>query len=494
LKNIFNVPDCVFVLAIDYQVVVKGLKEKFGKPSPENDWEFRAFFDKIIQLPFSMPMASYDIGKYVLSLLENIAYYDSEKDELSEELIEPLVTLSIGTNPRSIKRLINSLSLIKILNDTKNESESGGGSAIDNADVATIMLAMVCLQIANSEIYDMLVAEPKFVDKWDKLFAYKITQEKETADNSWNENFEQAKKSKDFDEPWEQCLYRVCYVNPKQRAKATKYSKFLSVLREKYDPEQFEKYLTTALKETAVTAVSATDKPNIRPPKGSFKPHFNNDYAGWIERKKEDHPNYKDLPKDATSKVFESIIETYKNSFGAVDQESEENKQSQLEHTIKYAGGITFYYKKKKFFGMGIKRNKKGEFIWIECYKNTKDNQMPVNFSSANITFDHSRKLEIEDVENKIINGTSGYVEWMVSTFDPSDVTISENFVEFIVNYSMEGCRQRYDGDKKFVSYMIMNKYLSNFKNKRKDSNDFKEAVDAIESFYNPKNIKTIDL
>jgi hypothetical protein len=361
--------------------------------------------------------------------------------------------------------------------------------------VATIMLAMVCLQIANSEIYDMLVAEPKFVDKWDELFAYKITQKKETTiDNSWNENFEQAKKSKDFDESWEQCLYRVCYVNPKQRAKATKYSKFLSVLREKYDPEQFEKYLTTALKETAVTAVSATDKPNIRPPKGSFKPHFNNDYAGWIERKKEDHPNYKDLPKDATSKVFESIIETYKNSFGAVDQESEENKQSQLEHTIKYAGGITFYYKKKKFFGMGIKRNKKGEFIWIECYKNTKDNQMPVNFSSANITFDHSRKLEIEDVENKIINGTSGYVEWMVSTFDPSDVTISENFVEFIVNYSMEGCRQRYDGDKKFVSYMIMNKYLSNFKNKRKDSNDFKEAVDAIESFYNPKNIKTIDL
>jgi len=495
LKNIFNVPDCVFVLAIDYQVVVKGLKEKFGKPSPENDWEFRAFFDKIIQLPFSMPMASYDIGKYVLSLLENIAYYDSEKDELSEELIEPLVTLSIGTNPRSIKRLINSLSLIKILNDTKNESESGGGSAIDNADVATIMLAMVCLQIANSEIYDMLVAEPKFVDKWDELFAYKITQKKETTiDNSWNENFEQAKKSKDFDESWEQCLYRVCYVNPKQRAKATKYSKFLSVLREKYDPEQFEKYLTTALKETAVTAVSATDKPNIRPPKGSFKPHFNNDYTGWIERKKEDHPNYKDLPKDATSKVFESIIETYKNSFGAVDQESEENKQSQLEHTIKYAGGITFYYKKKKFFGMGIRRNKKGEFIWIECYKNTKDNQMPVNFSSANITFDHSRKLEIEDVENKIINGTSGYVEWMVSTFDPSDVTISENFVEFIVNYSMEGCRQRYDGDKKFVSYMIMNKYLSNFKNKRKDSSDFKEAVDAIESFYNPKNIKTIDL
>ena len=40
LKNIFNIKDCVFVLAIDYQVVVKGLKEKFGEPTPENEWEF----------------------------------------------------------------------------------------------------------------------------------------------------------------------------------------------------------------------------------------------------------------------------------------------------------------------------------------------------------------------------------------------------------------------------------------------------------------------
>ena len=30
LKNIFSVPRCVFILAIDYQVVVKGLEHKFG--------------------------------------------------------------------------------------------------------------------------------------------------------------------------------------------------------------------------------------------------------------------------------------------------------------------------------------------------------------------------------------------------------------------------------------------------------------------------------
>ncbi|MDB4698379.1 KAP family NTPase, partial [Akkermansiaceae bacterium] len=52
---------CVFVLAIDYDVVVKGLEGKFGKKTEENDREFRSFFDKIIQVPFSMPTGAYTI-------------------------------------------------------------------------------------------------------------------------------------------------------------------------------------------------------------------------------------------------------------------------------------------------------------------------------------------------------------------------------------------------------------------------------------------------
>lgn len=493
LKNIFNIKDCVFVLAIDYQVVVKGLKEKFGEPTPENEWEFRSFFDKIIQLPFTMPMGSYDIGKYVLSLLRDIQYYESDEDQLDEDLIESLVTLSIGTNPRSIKRLINSLSLIKILNDTKNDSESGGGSAINNKDVATVMLAMVCLQIANSDIYDMLVAEPTFVDSWDEDFAYKLTQKKETNDKSFEENFKQAVTSEDFNEPWEQCLYRVCYVNPRQRPNATKYSRFLSDLRENFEIVHFGKILATALKETAVTAVSATDKPNVRPPKGSFKPHFNVGIDDWMQRVKEDNPDYTDCPKEETSAIIKQIIDLFKRSFNAVDQESEENKDGNSENTIKYAGGISLYHNKKKFFGMGIRRNLKGEFLQIQLHKNTKDKMMPLHFPSSNIIFDHGGKLEIVDIENKKVKGNPGYSEWMFARFNPSDVSISDSLIEFMLNYSLEGFKQRINKDEKFITYDAMKNHLNNFKNKRRDSNDFKEAVKVINDFYNPKNIKTID-
>lgn len=493
LKNIFNIKDCVFVLAIDYQVVVKGLKEKFGEPTPENEWEFRSFFDKIIQLPFTMPMASYDIGKYVLSLLDDIQYYESDEDQLDEDLIESLVTLSIGTNPRSIKRLINSLSLIKILNDTKNESESGGGSAINNKDVATVMLAMVCLQIANSDIYDMLVAEPTFVDSWDEDFAYKLTQKKETNDKSFEENFKQAITSEDFNEPWEQCLYRVCYVNPRQRPNATKYSRFLSDLRENFEIEHFRKILATALKETAVTAVSATDKPNVRPPKGSFKPHFNIGIDDWVQRVKEDNSDYADCPKEETSSIIKQIINIYKKSFNAVDQESEENKNGNSENTIKYAGWVTFYNNKKKFFGMGIRRNLKGEFLHIQIHKNTKHKMMPLHFTSSNILCDHGGKVEIIDVENKKVKGNHGAIEWMFALFNPNDVSISDSLIEFMLNYSLEGLKQRINKDEKFITYDAMKSHLNNFKNKRRDSNDFKVAVKVINDFYSPKNIKTID-
>ena len=494
LKNIFNIKDCVFVLAIDYQVVVKGLKEKFGEPTPENEWEFRSFFDKIIQLPFTMPMNSYDIGKYVLSLLNDIKYYESDDDQLDEDLIESLVTLSIGTNPRSIKRLINSLSLIKILNDTKNESDSGSsGSAINNKDVATVMLAMVCLQIANSDIYDMLVAEPTFVDTWNDDFAYKLTQKKEESDKSWEENFKQALASDDFDEAWEQCLYRVCYVNPRQRPNATKYSKFLSDLRENYKPEEFQKFIATALKETAVTAVSATDKPNVRPPKGSFKPHFNLGYDDWIQRVKEDNPDYSDCPKEDTAKVIKQFIDIYKKSFNAVDQESEENKDGKAEHTIKYAGWVTFYHNKKKFFGMGVRRNTKGEYISMEVYKNIKNKQKPINFTKANISFDHGGKLEIIDIENKKVKGNCSYIEWMFSNFEPTEVNVTDTFVEFLIKYSIEGLKQRIEKDEKYITHDMMKSHLQNFKNKRRDSNDFKDAVKVIQDFYNPKNVVEID-
>jgi len=114
-------------------------------------------------------------------------------------------------------------------------------------------------------------------------------------------------------------------------------------------------------------------------------------------------------------------------------------------------------------------------------------------FSSSNVLFDHGSKVEIIDIDNKKLKGNPGGIEWMFALFDPNEVSVSDSLIELILNYSLEGLEQRISKDEKFVTYDNMKTHMKNFKNKRKDSNDFKEAVKVIQDFYSPKNIKVID-
>lgn len=281
LKNIFNVPNCVFILAIDYQVVVKGLEHKFGKRSPENDWEFRAFFDKIIQLPFMMPMGQYNIAKYVNSLLLGTGYVDEKG--LDVEDIREIILRTIGGNPRSIKRLVNSISLIQIFSEEKirsgNEEQliSGSFEDQDNDDESInnetdeekiLMFALLCLQIAFPSIYRLLLQEPNF-QKWDEDFAYKQTERTEEtmlangtgAEEVFKRDFENAKRTADCDEPWENALFRICYINPQLKVRFGDISKFLNYIKNKIyreNPEAIGESIAKIIKQTTVTNVTST--------------------------------------------------------------------------------------------------------------------------------------------------------------------------------------------------------------------------------------------
>ena len=79
-------------------------------------------FDKIIQLPFMMPMGQYNIGKYANSLLIDIGFV--EQPGLDDESVRQIVLQTIGGNPRSLKRLVNSVSLIQILENKADTSST----------------------------------------------------------------------------------------------------------------------------------------------------------------------------------------------------------------------------------------------------------------------------------------------------------------------------------------------------------------------------------
>ena len=263
LKNIFSIPNCIFVLAIDYQVIVKGLAEKFGPPTPENEWEFKAFFDKIIQLPFMMPLGQYDIGNYVNNLLQEINFADGE--DFDTESLANIVSYTIGGNPRSIKRLANSASLILLfskireegLRETINEATDFGFPK--DVDEKMLLFCILCLQIAYPRIYSLLSINPDF-SAWDESFAFSITKKKEETYATFKEEFENAIKTEDFDEEWEKAIFRLCYLTPGLRNRCSDISLFFTYIKD----EIFRDYqdsighgVAAVLTRTSVTSVTS---------------------------------------------------------------------------------------------------------------------------------------------------------------------------------------------------------------------------------------------
>lgn len=172
-KNIFTLQNCVFILAIDYEVVVKGLEPKFGKLTNQNEREFRSFFDKIIQVPFSLPVNSYQPMDFVMDSLMKIGYLPDEMKLTDEQQdwFSDVVGASVGNNPRSIKRLINTLSLLDCITKAKPDDKVFKCQLIgDVVKEKLLNFIIVAIQICYPRIYTLLVHKPNFT-RWDKEFA-----------------------------------------------------------------------------------------------------------------------------------------------------------------------------------------------------------------------------------------------------------------------------------------------------------------------------------
>jgi len=260
LKNIFDLDKCIFVLAIDYDVVIKGLEPKFGKFTEANEREFRSFFDKIIQLPFSMPVATYDINSFLIKSLHDIGYItdDQAKDDEYISTLSEITRLTVGTNPRSLKRLLNSLSLISCVNDDDNESTEDEDDTANSDEALLVNYAIVNIQIAYPSVYMLLVKQPDFT-MWDEKFAMEINLKELTAEIK-----DKLSQQDEFDEVWEQVLYRFCEKDFYLKSRVLLISQVLNSLRESLAGSgNIGEMIEQALSNSSVTNVAAFDKPIV---------------------------------------------------------------------------------------------------------------------------------------------------------------------------------------------------------------------------------------
>jgi len=238
LKNIFDMPKCVFVLAIDYEVVVKGLESKFGPKTERNEREFRSFFDKIIQVPFSMPVGTYTIENFLLDKFGGMGYQVTA-DEAED--YAKVVRLTIGTNPRSLKRYLNSYSLINHVKQIEEQYESSESSLM--------LFTLLGIQISYPYLFRMLTKEPDYTS-WNATF----TSKEDINFEAMKEKMSLYKETKYLDEEWEQILWCLCQRDTYLKSKAFDAIRLLNFLREKYG-SSLNDDMIRALEFAAITSV-----------------------------------------------------------------------------------------------------------------------------------------------------------------------------------------------------------------------------------------------
>lgn len=264
LKNIFTIKNAIFILAIDYDVVVKGLEHKFGKLTSQNEREFRSFFDKIIQVPFSMPVSSYVVSDFLKKSLQNIAYLSPAQidNQKTIENFAEVSSLSVGTNPRALKRLLNSLSLIQCINYAKEDNQENLKSELE----LLINFSLVSIQIAYPAVYRLLNLHPNFVE-WDESVALSMNLK------ALDENvLEKLSKSEEFDDVWEQVLFRLCESDYYLKKNALNISRLLNKLKDliEENKQDLEAMISQIISLSSVTNLEAFDKPVVNYHNSSF--------------------------------------------------------------------------------------------------------------------------------------------------------------------------------------------------------------------------------
>jgi hypothetical protein len=152
LKVFLDCDKCIFVLAIDYAVVSQGVKEKYGDLIGED--KGKSFFDKIIQVPFKMPVAHYKVDEFVKKMFKQVNI-DLDADGGVNEYVS-LIQASVGCNPRTMKRLFNAYLLLTFISRNVNLNR-----LLDDQELGAwykkMLFGILCCQHAYEDLYNFLV-------------------------------------------------------------------------------------------------------------------------------------------------------------------------------------------------------------------------------------------------------------------------------------------------------------------------------------------------
>lgn len=116
IKLVLSQPNFIFVLGVARSVIEGYLEHRYKKEYGIEGFQGHSYLDKIVQLPFYMPLHHDRVKLYLSLLLRQVEGLTKEEQKEFNEFL-PFIASAAGTNPRAIIRFINNLLTDKAIND-----------------------------------------------------------------------------------------------------------------------------------------------------------------------------------------------------------------------------------------------------------------------------------------------------------------------------------------------------------------------------------------
>ncbi|MCG7203067.1 KAP family P-loop NTPase fold protein [Streptomyces arenae] len=158
LKLFLGESQCVFVLALDLDVLAAVATNKFGdafKSAPAEVVSGLAYLDKIVQLPFFLPDVGFD------TLREAFAPWVHQ--EARGHAFWRLLQRGLGANPRRLKRFVN------VFNMAMEVRVAQAGGIGPDRVYPLQLAALLVIRSRHRDFFHVLAADPT---SWDTLASY----------------------------------------------------------------------------------------------------------------------------------------------------------------------------------------------------------------------------------------------------------------------------------------------------------------------------------
>lgn len=145
IRLLMDVPGFVFVVAIDYDVLIDAVETRYPHADPHR------FVEKIVQVPFRIPNINPNVNDYLHQVVVNWTQLRKEWfTGLPDEEIRSVIGLALRDNPRQIKRILNSYMVARHIDwDGLARSESK----------AKALLSSLAMQLRWPDEFEELVAD-----------------------------------------------------------------------------------------------------------------------------------------------------------------------------------------------------------------------------------------------------------------------------------------------------------------------------------------------